>query len=132
MTEQQYFTPEPEDFRIGFEFEAQDEDKKDWTKTRIKFQSELYNWLAFSDILKFRVPYLTREQIEAEGWIFDAQVTKASSRFYKGLHGIFFNQETYRLRVWGKCTEPQIQIFDGTCRCINDFRLISKLLNLNV
>ena len=62
-----YYTPELEEFHVGFEFEFFDPDDKDWTLTKISCQSELCNWTSY-DIDYLRVKYLDKEDIERFGF----------------------------------------------------------------
>lgn len=64
--ENKYYTPEIEEFHVGFEFEFYDEDDKDWTITTIKNQIDLCNWTGLE--INIRVKYLDQEDIESLGF----------------------------------------------------------------
>ena len=70
--ENKYFTPNIEDIRVGYEFEEASEGRPgypEWVKGRIEDFEEAQ--LIIEEKLprqSIRVPYLTKEQIEAEGW----------------------------------------------------------------
>lgn len=136
MSEQQYFIPVIEDICSGYEYQVNDKYGKDgdW-KTTTEFSNAYdfddnphYAIMKDIEVGRIRVSYLTREQIETEGWEFDVTITQASSRFFKGNYGLFFNKENQRIRVW--VVKNQIQIFDGKCKSINEFRTIQKLLEI--
>src|SRR6187431_2955175 len=68
-----YFTPSIEDIRVGYECELLifnwKKDKGEWIPTVLEitnFDHESEAWALSLNII--RVPYLTKEQIEAEGW----------------------------------------------------------------
>ena len=58
-----YYTPEIEEFHVGFEFEFEDEDGGGWTKTIIEDQPSLCNWTGM--LIDYRVKHLDREDIES-------------------------------------------------------------------
>lgn len=58
-----YFTPEISDIHIGYECEWVDS-RGDWMPLRVLNTQDIID--AFND--KLRTPYLTKEQIEKEGW----------------------------------------------------------------
>ena len=87
-----YYIPEIEDIRVGYEFELidyasnnynQDKSACKWNKLVLKkehlfssydgssFLETCVSCLNFGDL---RVPYLTKEQIENEGWKFTEQI----------------------------------------------------------
>lgn len=149
MQENQYFTPSIEDIRVGYECEMFDDRLQD---------PENINWInvvlddwdqvgyAIEDIKwRVRVPYLTKEQIEAEGWEFvDIYRDGGTSVFYK----LGERKNSYELIV-GRTnmmtpssniiinkTERDGNIFrknliyNGDAPSINEFRKICKLLNI--
>ena len=68
-TEKDYFIPTIEDFHVGYEFEFQGI-PKGWHKMVLSTENSLktmqYNIEKLEDAI--RVPYLTKGEIEAEGW----------------------------------------------------------------
>ena len=75
-----YYTPEIEEFHIGFEYEYEDINESgsttSWYKTVIK-ENECYiidQHLKYSDDLNLRVKYLSREDIESLGWKFNTDL----------------------------------------------------------
>jgi hypothetical protein len=148
MEQSKYFTPNIEDIRVGYECEMST-DRFEFFKTKIDLSdiNDLIDWYRqgyftnnLSDIIK--VPYLTKEQIEAEGWktwngAGDFQRTKplffiskkldipAGNRNYS-LVNCGYNFETKELKI----DIEQLTIFIGECKDINTFRYICKLLNI--
>ena len=76
--ENRYFTPEIEDIHIGYQCEIlwnQNMLSEDnWYKIEIgDNQTKDFDFIDYIERIensKLRVPYLTKEQIEKEGWIF--------------------------------------------------------------
>lgn len=136
--EPNYFTPSIEDIHVGYEFEAflANPKKKDrvW-KPQIYENKWVDKYLDFEYMLKegrIRVPYLTKEQIEKEGW-----KKQGSNKFYEKHKNskiyylwvtenrISINEGMFGLLYW-----KVPQIYRGECKDINTFRHISKLLNI--
>jgi hypothetical protein len=91
-----------------------------------------------------RVPYLTKEQIEAEGWEYSANYESIEDSrfpdelgFLKELEDnltqflLYYHPTIYQLRIEKiyDCS-GQGWIFRGKCKDINTFRYICKLLNI--
>lgn len=125
-----YFTPSIEDIRVGYECEVAYLHKDNWTPVKYRHQEETRDGiLAVMDYnIRIRVPYLTKEQIEAEGWNLD--------------HVSIYRKGDYSLRYPYSATENSEKesnmflyrwddtLFDGQCRDINTFRYICKLLGI--
>jgi hypothetical protein len=135
-----YFVPNIEDIRIGYECEIWwnynmlPENK--WCPIKIG-DADTQNFEMFDFIYRIRdnhirTPYLTKEQIEAEGWIF---VEHDNSPFNSG-----YRKENHRIQTVNNGSggmyisrrdENGINvIFEGVCPSINEFRFICKLLNI--
>lgn len=149
--EQKYFTPDIADIRVWYECEWKRYSSDDWNKTTITEDdyvmygqdpkceiSEIASSFKKGNV---RTPYLTREQIESEGWVkshprllkiiidrtgrvyyykpFDEEV----STFW------VFEQRggNVKISILGKETGYG---FYGSCPSINELRLIQKLLNI--
>jgi hypothetical protein len=135
--EQQYYIPSLEDFRPGFKCELRDPDYqgqsdggewKEMSSASNIIADTLLNWKYFQD---YRVPYLTAEQIVAEGWI-RQRSTNIFNMTINALceYRLWFEPDTRTVTI-DKCIMDDINdIYNGSCRCINDFRLICKLLNI--
>jgi hypothetical protein len=137
MEEQKYYTPSPEDIRPGLVFEHKrwiDGEDTGWA-TRIMPA----NGIVIQNILQrmmqphitVRVPYLTAEQIEAEGWKYLRKNGYNNNVYELIKNGLYytlhFNQnQKFNVTVHTHADKS----FSGTCRCINDLRLICKLLGI--
>lgn len=130
LEDKRYFGPDPEDVHIGYECELRifylDIPPK-WIPH--KLQSTIFN----PD--NIRVPYLTKEQIEAEGW---EDVTNISDFAVWGNYSYIkgdFKLEWYYLKnqivlkpIRGITLPPLC--YGGDCKDINTFRYICKLLHI--
>ena len=135
MEKEKYFTPEMQDFYLNYEFELQT--NKGWKKGIFpnlieeesdnfglveKYKQDIFMKLAHAIT---RVPFLTKEQIENEGWEFTEQI---NNRLYfrKGAFVLTFeddyinidNTKGMDIGYWGKCKD------------INTFRYLIKLLEI--
>jgi hypothetical protein len=133
MEEQKYYTPAPADIRMGLECELWAGDKHEFIPTTLLNAQIIWvvlNHGALKDYI--RVPYLTAEQIDAEGWKPECK-TQWSKPHSEEATEVFLNYEgkehTWSIvRVY--CGEEHQDIYLGTIRCINDLRLICKLLGI--
>jgi len=137
---QQYYTPNIEDIRVGYECEAMQSNiisNPEWKKITINsegFRDLLMYHDPITDYSKiFRTPYLTKEQIEAEGWEFGE--FQYGLRFYAKKNNIILGTRAlfYEARWLEVFREgiPLTHLFSGQCKSINEFRYICKLLNIN-
>lgn len=138
--ENKYFTPNIEDIRIGYEFEWKKVPTEDfsWEKD-IMNGSKLIAFLTWGiSPDRIRVPYLTKEQIEVEGWEFPTfTVTSDTNDVWGTIVPLIkiTNGDVIYCRQFG----PYIKIsqygggilFMGECKDINTFRYICKLLKVN-
>lgn len=134
--ENKYFTPDIEDFHVGYEYEYEDiipSGSSDYFKGVITKPSEIENlFQGFETGMRVRVPYLTKEQIEAEGWEQDERYND-EKHFYKNniylrlYIGYHYNKIiAYTISIFN---EDGI-LFKGNCKDINTFRKICKLLEI--
>lgn len=166
MENEKYYTPEIEDFYIGYEFEM--EAGTGWSKQIFPDPWWNHGGMGGIDTLirclesgNIRVPFLTREQIEKEGWKADekAEFTDFSEDYFKHV-SVFNHHFIYQLhvmttyiekvgsrRIAGKhvsITSAFIRydqeesmkkidqpIFKGKCPSINEFRKMIKLLGID-
>ena len=147
----QYYTPEIEDFCVGYECEVNWSKgySKDFVPIKLKICNELENGrkecycsnvdeilIAYDDgYAEFRTPYLTREQIEAEGWYFDERANKFKHPIDIDLELNYdFNDHYLWITFPGYLTECDIHYrankYVGNCPSINEFRKICKLLEI--
>lgn len=119
-----YFTPLIEDIRVGYECE--------WLLAEgleHVWQARKADWMLIQKAQEFgtqffRVPYLTKEQIEAEEWKEDTHL--GVKCYSKGIHKLFWFEESI-ISIDGLGT----QLYRGECKDINTFRYICKLLKTN-
>lgn len=152
-----YFTPNIEDIHVGYECEHKNDIY--WVHWIIEDPEFIRN-LAFStrklnDIKyeydlsnKIRTPYLTNKQIAAEGWTFHSQSINNQFFFKKEniMLGVLFGRVTKNnedepkeirtLVIWKEsptfnaAVTDKTYIFQGVCPSINEFRKITKLVNI--
>ena len=162
----QYFTPSIEDIRVGYECEyldkryiREDSDtiyKEHWITPKINWSNiTLYS----GEILKglVRVPYLTKRQIETEGWeyIGGKLLSSAVQEFKKhsgtydkeddmtgSEYQLFYSTGSKNLSIsrytinFGKADKPYPGtgdpgcIFFGECKSINEFKTLMKWLKI--
>lgn len=129
----EYFTPEIEDIRVGYECEINKSlfagISEGWQKfVFIKFeQLDIVN---INGLKAFRVPHLTKEQIEAEGWEYIAATDLEATKYIKDKYYIrMLGDNRLNIRIDMK-DGPHIMIYQGECKDINTFRYICKLLGI--
>jgi len=137
-----YFVPEISDFHIGYEYEQGLVDSNwfttGWEKRIIDEKSNLK--LIKEHPSLHRVPYLTKEQLEAEGW--------HSPEVYRDGGTLVYKKDKYEITFMGENKiSPSTEIvftelfemmdkitrhilFKGKCKDINTFRRICKLLEI--
>jgi hypothetical protein len=123
-TMDKYFTPSIEDIRVGYECEI-----KDFVGNWIPYKFEPY------ESPEIRVPHLSKEQIEAEGW---TPVSEGNEvQWYRDRGNLALKlypdlgpqKNTRVIRIWQEM-EHGNQLFLGECKDINTFRYITKLLGI--
>jgi hypothetical protein len=131
--ENKYFIPDIEDICIGYECEQLI--NQVWTKeifakgSYLPENSDLLHWAHTSIINKnLRVPYLTKEQIEAEGW--ELLSEDKYLQFIKPGYSISYVEKLHLLIVIVLEEKQSNVIYSGKCKDINTFRKISKLLGI--
>lgn len=127
--ENKYFTPDMEEFHIGYECEIST--RTIWKSGKfpeiLELNSELDEF-GKDSLMKaahaiLRVPYLTKEQIEAEGWKhYGNNCFELNPRWFCSWY-----PEINRLEVYDNENEKN---FAGKCKDINTFRKICKLLEI--
>lgn len=101
---EKYYTPEIEEFHIGFEYEVFEtpfgKNKGNWNKSILNtpqyFQSINWKWIA-ENLEKIRVKYLDKEDIESLGFIFDKTSKEGQWKFFKNNICLFYRPETKEL-----------------------------------
>ena len=140
--EDKYFTPDISDIYIGYELEWKCQIREqDWEVTICDSDliSIIYDQYEHADYEEpfneqFRVSYLTKEQIEAEGWEF--------IKHHAGTEHCDFEKDKYslavdfnfrgniHLRIYEGEQDNEFNYFSGKCKDINTFRKICKLLEI--
>lgn len=137
--ENKYFIPSIEDIRVGYECEFSSTMTEGFWVPKSLTKNTISNaifGLTFSGV---RVPYLTKEQIETEGWVHEGGTLSEYSR-----QDYLF--ELYKLEYWGLNQNTKIyrknhirdgsgrfdweKIFDGKIPSINEFRILCKWLKI--
>lgn len=161
--ENKYFTPDIEDIRVGYEAEVNWEfyRNSDGTKSStpdgwkpVVFKGVDEAVRHYHSLGMYRVPYLTKEQIEAEGWKpleskfypkgdsdtrnFQFEKDNFILTFYQEEKVVFFIAKDVTKLEW-MCVTPRTgwghglhELFRCTlpCKDINTFRQICKLLGV--
>lgn len=153
MKDQKYFTPDIEDIKLGYELETCYL-KPGWEKyivTKENINWFLESWIGDAYDTEFRVPYLTKEQIESRGWVSailqDLWVKVDGS---KGVYGfkknieqgfntgtnyeLTYDERFYHVKIhihnYGSWSMNNYDVFNGECKDINTFDYIMKLLKI--
>ena len=155
-----YYTPDIEDLRIGFHCEVHSSmESKDngetwkhtWKSMVIKTGNNLLYNLGALKMEQMRVKYLTKKDIESEGW----KVKICPFNILKGTkhtgnydvdddltgteYNLYYRLESNRLSIesypicFGKASRPYKgvdRIYFGDCKSINEFKTIQKLLSI--
>jgi hypothetical protein len=131
--ENKYFTPDIEDISVGCEFEM-DDTWGGWKKLTLTKDLLAHPMIGLGSgnerspwYHKIRVPYLTKEQIEAEGW------KPEKSYFRKNNLYLFFENNELEIEfgepfTWD-ASDSDVR-YKGECKDINTFRKIIKLLKI--
>jgi hypothetical protein len=146
--ENKYFTPDIEEMFVGCEFEMHDT-WGDWKKLILTEDLLKHPAVGLGSgnerapwYWKFRVPYLTKEQIEAEGWELIQIYPKGSCVFQKGTkedgYELTYNFTEHRITfaklyfyyLDDKYTRTELSWRSLKCKDINTFRKICKLLEI--
>lgn len=144
-----YFTPAIEDLRVGYECEMLQAVIGDyWDGTSIpphewlpfkisEFSLHMLKWDKETIAKYIRVPYLTKEQIEAEGWSTPDFMVSANNDVMDTISPLIkrpFGNILYcrqfgtliKISEYGNNT-----LFIGECKDITTFRYICKLLGIS-
>lgn len=147
--ENKYYTPEISDIKIGYECEiwfSHAYAKENWEPYVFKYYDEKEDVFYNHDVLihniidnadKIRTPYLTKEQIETEGWKLLGVVKEDTIIAYLKKETIIYtiNYKKSILTITKLLRKENMnflddQLYKGTCPSINEFRTICKLLNI--
>lgn len=141
-----YFTPSIEDIHVGYEYEWNKGCGKCEWKSSVILAGELgYNKLTWTthcrifslkEMLNYeyiRVPYLTKEQIEKEGWKLESDsmldINNNPVWPYSSPNlGMLYVPSTKFLGLYDK--KRKIYVYQAECKDINTFRKICKLVGV--
>lgn len=118
--ENKYFTPGEEDIRIGYECEVLH--GEDWETYTVTVPTALMWTIGDLKDKKLRVPFLSNEQIEKEGW------EKRANGYHYEDWVIKHDKLLNRIIVIHNPTH--LCKYEGQCKDINTFKYIIKLLNI--
>ena len=138
-TEKDYFIPSIEDFHVGYEFEFQGI-PRGWHKMVLSTENSLktmqYNIEKLKDAI--RVPYLTKEQIEAEGWKqCKENVFEKPSCIQHWIYFLWFHEESSIKKMIeanyvndnGEIELTDV-VYKGPIKSVNELRYLSKLFKI--
>ena len=157
-----YFVPEISDIRVGYECEIWWNynylPKDEWCSVKVLQEStkdfDLYDFTSRINKNEIRVPYLTKEQIEDEGWVRQNNyLDETKNQRFGGIPDYELKTEFGSLRLFIKDLEKPYEnisierytksdhsnplslsgkwfVYRGICKDINTFRYICKLLNI--
>jgi len=137
MEDQKYFVPDISDLRVGYTCNIRRSADSEWTMWLYIAKKTVSSACELLERGDLRVPYLTPEQIQKEGWIwaFDGGTID-----HQGNPMMVFKKP--KLLLSYKCTDITLQdvcieknygngvLYRGECRDINTLRYIQKLLNI--
>ena len=128
----QYYTPELSDLRIGYEYEFTYDGGKTYKKEILTGRD--FDQLEIPGIIesKIRVPYFTKEQIKDEGWEFIKihEMIDPLKEFRKKDYLMTYSEGKKLLTISHIKLDIGEFLFCGTCKSINEFRTILKLLEI--
>jgi hypothetical protein len=135
----QYYIPGIADFYIGCEYEYKEKTSDVWLTggSDPANLSHVYTtWREYK--YDYRIPYLTIEQIESELGFDHGKTPEGTIYKIRHLDQNYtllydFTKKTiliYKDLKFVKSYKRDGIVYNSTCRCINDFRLICKLLNI--
>lgn len=132
--ENKYYTPKIEDIRMGYECEFVRQGFADCWYSVVIDDDNILNCIGplnaqGTTVFRewdIRTPYLTKEQIEVEGWAFTGESNSAYNNllFRKSTWFLWLNEKEIWLQKGNQMK------YDGPCPSINEFRTICKLLNI--
>lgn len=145
-----YYTPDIEDIRVGYEYEVYSEglwedsveDFLGWYEYKFSIGNCFRDIDDIKTLMKnryIRTAYLTKEQIEAEGWRKESTIIGNTplefvddyhKSFEDGFYSFSINHLHYStIYIWD-VNDGTRTLYRGKCPSINEFRTIVKLLNI--
>lgn len=139
MKENKYYTPNIEDIRIGYECEvlvSPTINSVDWSPlSKIIDKEDLNRVLIVYDRnnLSVRTSYLTKEEIEAEGWklvSIEGWIDCLHKKSVLSNCSYYLWLESNELEIRKDFIDLESTVYKGKCPSINEFRYICKLLGI--
>jgi len=131
--ENKYFTPDIEDLYVGYKLEIKGKHDTNWQPVVLGKDAIWHKFTNLENLgqvmEQLRVPYLTKEQIEAEGWEYEKEI-KTVQCYDKENIFIAYSEKTHRMLIRKHNNETWKTIYFGRCKDINAFRKIIKLLEI--
>ena len=135
--ENKYFTPDIEDLYVGYKLEIKGPHDVDWQPVVLGKDAIWHQFTNLENLgqamEQLRVPYLTKEDIEDEGWIkAKAPIITIKHDFYEipYIKDNFRVDYNFRNNLINIIENNGENLFKGKCKCINEFRKIIKLLEI--
>ena len=152
--ESKYYTPEIEEFRVGFEYEQHTMTKGDFffldlktgKKELIQENNEeiCYKMVHKSEPLSdrpfeiqqiinagnIRVKYLDREDIESLGWKFDKQHAGLDDMTFFKDDYILDTEDENNVRIYEGTCGNELNLFDGTIKNKSELKVLLKQLGI--
>lgn len=143
MKDNKYYTPDISDLHIGYEGEYL---AMITPQTRVWKPFKIEDSFSFNEIwdifnegkqTNIKVKYLSKEDIESEGWKDLENHPKLVEQHYsQGKHRLVLNQitrgiEVYTINFVDTELSPPIQIYKGECKSINELKKLMKSLSIN-
>lgn len=147
MKNKEYFIPDIEDIRIGYECQLKISGRKEykgqWTDYKFGYDIPkdiflIENGITTKTGWEIRTSFLTKEQIENEGWIYQPEKCEISDNNIP--YHLWFKKDNYNATIYQDDTlvitknfNPNYmtdKIFHGKCKDINTLRTIEKLLEI--
>lgn len=130
----EYYTPDVEDIHIGFECEINH--REGWLPIKVDY---LYDGDEYGNTFEIekaienrpkgiRVPYLKSAQIEKEGWALYDPINRV---YRKENFCLIHKSDKHEIEISDTDSSYGMQVkYDGSCKSINEFMVIIKLLKL--
>jgi hypothetical protein len=137
MQESKYFTPNIEDIHVGYECQCFNIETGQWADYTIDSNEDLFDFMDDMSLEyhlsedNIRVPYLTAEQIVKAGWIhiYDDFTFGKFIKLGPVGYEMFYDYNDHSMDIDDvDLQDVHIDLFQGTCKDINTFKKIFKLI----
>jgi hypothetical protein len=143
MEQEKYYTPSIGDIRVGYECEHY-YPKDGWKYVIIESDTRFKCWEDYIQENRLRTPYLTKEQIEGEGWkgiitgrfgavgCYRKEILNDGENF-EGFDMYILPENKIRILKYSADIHSggeESPVCEGKCPSINEFRFINKLLGI--